>query len=175
MLCVDPALGTGDSNAGYAWVIGGELEEAGEFHYNPKDTADALRLFRRHVKSFGPVDVLVVEELRGSMVHPHLHWVVGVLVEAVQHDHLIKLPIPLWKAEAKLDPDYVKTDEGDARCFATTVLNLAKGVSIWEGAVGRASARPGSSQPRPKTTGPRSGRSKRSSASRRTKKRSKRC
>lgn len=180
VLAVDPALGTGESMPGYAVYIKGVLDESGSLFYDAETATEGLRALRKFVTEIGPVDVLVVEELRGVMVHPHLHWVVGVLVEAVEAQLVLECPIPLWKRLAKEDPHYVKSDEADAKKLGETVVKLAEGsypceVATRSCAGGRPCAKPASSRRPRKTTGPRSVRSKRSSGSRRTKKRSKRC
>jgi len=170
ILSIDPALGTGESMPGYAVYKSSKLDESGSLFYDAETAAEGLRALRKFLCEIGPVDVLVVEELRGNMVHPHLHWVVGVIVEAVEAKLVLECPIALWKRLAKEDPHYSKSDEEDAKKFAETIIKLAEGSYPCEVRSGT----PASSRRRRKTTGRPSKRSKRSSASRRTKKRSKR-
>lgn len=78
--------------------------------------------------------ILVVEELRGGMVNPHLHWAAGTLIAGITRQlrvlRMIELPICYWKAHAAQDPTYtVKTDIADATQIGRTLYALARHLS----------------------------------------------
>jgi hypothetical protein len=129
VLCIDPATGS-TSQPGWALYVGGRCVRSGVLNLPGRaPVADRLRALRTQLQALDPgaLDVLVLEELRGSMVHAHLHWAAGVVAEALHAEVLLEIPIPVWKAVAAADPRYTKGDEADARAFGEALVALARG------------------------------------------------
>lgn len=130
VLCLDPASG-GTSQPGWAYISGGELVASGSLALCKGDITDRLVDLLEKLSyplfKYGSPDLLVIEELRGRMVHPYLHWSAGVTVVAVNAEAVLEIPITCWKAFAAADPNYAKGDEADARAFAHACIGLARG------------------------------------------------
>jgi len=132
MLVVDPSSG-GTSLPGYAIVKAGEVKEVGTIDI-PKGMQPQERLHELQnclLKDFSAVDVLVIELLRGNMVKYTLWWACGATVASIKCAKLIEIPIPAWKAVAKVTDWYPdeKTrgmDDLDAMVMAHTILRLAQ-------------------------------------------------
>ncbi len=138
VLGIDPATGA-TSNPGWALMVAGEIIDSGEIAGLKGSTPERLRqLFERlsgpEFAHLQPVDVLLVEMLRGSMVHVALHWSVGVIVTALPAEIICETPIQVWKCVSRADSTYTKTDANDARCFCTTALLVASGLGPAAGA-----------------------------------------
>jgi hypothetical protein len=132
VLYVDPATGA-TSNPGWALSDNGVLVASGEIAGLKGETPERLTqlyavLHERAALEWGRLDMLVVEQLRGSMVAAQLHWSVGVILAALPAEIVCELPIPVWKSVARADPHYRKGDEADARAFCTAVLAVAASV-----------------------------------------------
>ena len=132
LVVFDPATGA-TSGTGWAEYRGGQLLRSGVI--TPDRTqgiALRLRELQAAVVQLGLTnpDVCVIERLRGSMVHPHLHWAAGVLVAAANPGVCIEIPIPVWRALAATDPTYVKGDEADALAFGASTLRVVNGGAI---------------------------------------------
>ncbi len=127
---IDPASG-GSSQPGWAYSEGGVLLASGVLKIGKDHITNRLVDLYDQLSyplfKYGAPDLLVVEELRGRMVHPFLHWSVGVTVVALTAEAVLEIPITCWKAFAEADADYTKGDEADARAFAHTCLALARG------------------------------------------------
>lgn len=137
VLYVDPATGA-TSNPGWALSDNGVLVDSGEIVGLRGDTPERLqqlykRLSELGTLSWGRLDMLVVEQLRGSMVAAQLHWSVGVILAALPAEIVCELPIPVWKSAARADPDYRKGDEADARAFCAAVVAVASGLQSDDG------------------------------------------
>lgn len=112
MLAIDPASG-GSSQAGWALFKGGVLVNAGVIDVEKGNIGHRLRqTYSALVED--TVDVLAIERLRGSRCHVYLLWSVGVIVAAVEHIHLVEVPVPKWRAYAKATGTWTKSDDQDA-------------------------------------------------------------
>lgn len=130
VLYVDPATGA-SSNPGWALSEAGVLVASGEIAGLHGETPERLaQLFWRlhDDPRFQDLDMLVVEQLRGSMVAAQLHWSVGAILAALPAEVMCEIPIKVWKAVAKTDPTYTKGDEADARAFCAAVVAVASGM-----------------------------------------------
>lgn len=140
VLYIDPASG-GTSQPGWAYTEGGVLIDSGVLQLVKSDIATRLLDLFAQLSypqfKYGAPDLLVIEELRGRMVHPYLHWSAGVSVTAIDAEAVLEIPIVCWKAFAAADPEYTKSDEEDARAFAHTCLALARGERPPERVAGR--------------------------------------
>jgi hypothetical protein len=128
-LCIDPALGRGVSKPAFALFRDGTEQQSGVFRVRLDSTQECLRQLFWTVRDFVEEHldepfVLVIEELRGSMVHCHLHWAAGTIVAAACPTMVVELPICFWKAQAKTDPKYRKGDIADAIQFGKTIMAL---------------------------------------------------
>lgn len=135
VLCIDPALGRGASKPAFALFRDGVLHSSGLFKIRPDSTQECLRQLFWAVRDFveehldAPF-VLVIEELRGKMVHAHLHWAAGTIVAAACPTLVVELPICFWKAYSVTDPKYRKGDIADAIQFGKTILALTSETSV---------------------------------------------
>lgn len=128
---VDPALGRGESVAAAAVFKAGALDQGPEFVHTmaargsvSTDAAtvkllDGAVSLGQHLARIAPHGIiLVIEELRGKMVPPHLHWAAGVIIAGIASQvrvlSLVELPIQIWKAHAATDASYEKGDVADA-------------------------------------------------------------
>ena len=132
LLAIDPSSGGWDpktrtqSTPGYALWEAGKFIESGTIELCRGNACARLAdLYACLTREFPDVDVLVLEKLRGRMVHHVLHWAVGATVAAVPAPILIEVPIVFWKALAKTKPNYVKADDSDAELMGEVVLRLA--------------------------------------------------
>lgn len=140
VIAVDPALGREDSRAAVVVFFQGNI--IAEFTLGARgavSTEAALAalytqvvavMYEVRAKTSGGI-VLVIEELRGGMVNPHLHWAAGTLVAGITNTvrvlRLFELPICYWKAHAAQDPTYTaKTDLADAAQIGHTLYALAR-------------------------------------------------
>lgn len=144
MLCVDPASG-GSSQPGWAYYLGGELQESGVLQLCSGTIQDRLvdlshKLGYSQFKWHAP-ELLVVEELRGRMVHRYLHWSVGVIVSQLDPEALLEIPVAVWKESAKANPDYEKSDEADARAFGEACVTYCRTAGVG-GGMGASSSTP---------------------------------
>lgn len=129
-VCVDPATGA-TSAVGWAEFVAGKFRRGGAIQ-PPKGLGLVARMrwiMERLIElDLVGVDVVILERLRGRMVHPHLHWATGVLLVALAPETYLEIPIQTWKAAVAADPDYAKGDAADARAFGTAAVNLARGL-----------------------------------------------
>jgi hypothetical protein len=135
LLVFDPGTGA-TSGTGWAEYVGGVLQRSGVL------TPPRTPLPKRLAWLMGVVEDLhltyptccVIERLRGSRVHPHLHWASGVLITAAQPEVVLEIPIPIWKSYSAVDPAYQKGDLADALAMGSATLDLANGLGAWGGA-----------------------------------------
>lgn len=126
LLAVDPASGK-SSCPGYAVYEKGQLLESGVIDIPQGDTTERLaNLHECMAREFKGIDVLVIEKLRGRMVHTTLTWAAGVTVAAINAPVLVECPISFWKALAVTRKAYVKADDADAELMGDTVIMLAR-------------------------------------------------
>jgi Holliday junction resolvasome RuvABC endonuclease subunit len=133
LVVFDPATGA-TSGTGWAEYREGKLLRSGVI--TPDRTqgiALRLRELQSEVVRLGLTnpDACVIERLRGSMVHPHLHWAAGVLIAAANPGVCIEIPIPVWRALAAQDPEYTKGDEADALAFGASTLRVVRSLEPW--------------------------------------------
>lgn len=171
VVVVDPSTGA-TSRPGWAIIEGGAIVASGTLPIESGGLVTRLLDLWRQLRDtigVGPT-VLVIEKLRGSMVHASLHWAAGVTVAALEPNHVIEIPICVWKAAASQDATYAKGDEADARAMARACLLLAAGAAPdgsgaeAVGADGADSARPRPASRRPRAdrgATPRAGRVRR--------------
>lgn len=130
LVCIDPASGS-SSGVGWAEYVCGEYTRSGVVAPRRRTDPAAVRLrdIAAQVQALGlaGADLCVVERLRGSKVHPTLHWATGVLVVAVARDKHLEIPISCWKSISEGTEGYVKGDEADAIAMGTAIVMLAKG------------------------------------------------
>ena len=126
LLAIDPASGS-SSMPGYALYEAGQLKERGVIDIARGKSAQVRlsELFECMREDFPKVDVLAVEMLRGRMVSPTLHWATGVIVAATDASVVVEVPIPFWKAIAKVTSDYIKSDDMDAALIGEVLIRLA--------------------------------------------------
>lgn len=131
-LVVDPSSGSKDSMPGYAVIKRGEICANGVIKLNPKQPVqERLRELHAAVKLLVAehnVTVLAVERIRGRMAHVYLTWACGTVVAAggQKIQHVVEVPIPVWKRYAREMWDYTKGDAADAKIMAVTLLRGAK-------------------------------------------------
>lgn len=128
LLAIDPASGS-DSLPGFALFHAGELQTSGTIALNKKASIQQrLAVVYEKVAAISPAapDVLVIELLRGKMVHWNLQRSAGVAIAASRAPVLIECPILVWKALAKTDHKYVKGDQADAEKLGQSVIALAR-------------------------------------------------
>jgi hypothetical protein len=124
LLAIDPASGKA-SMPGYALFQNGQMRERGtiEIDSNLPVQQRLSELYECVRAEFGTgIDLLVVERLRGNMVHPSLHWSTGVVVAACGGPPVLEVPIECWKSLAKVKPGYTKADDQDAELIGETVI-----------------------------------------------------
>lgn len=124
LLAIDPASG-GTSQPGWAAWRNGKLLRSGTIDLPRKALIQERLNALFHTVEQSQPDVLVIERIRGSMAHEHLHWAVGVCVGATCAPVLIEMPVSTWKAHA--GPDHIKSDENDAIAIGNCLLHLASG------------------------------------------------
>lgn len=125
VLAIDPASGA-SSPPGWALFRQGHLVEYGVVTVNPRNNVQQ-RLSQLHnelMQAHPDIDILIMEEIRGSMAHVYLHWACGVIASSFPSADLIELPISFWKA---VIPDgYVKADDTDAAYIGLAAILLAR-------------------------------------------------
>jgi hypothetical protein len=136
MLCVDPATGA-TSDPGWALFEAGVKVASGTVSGLRGETPVRLQqlFWQLHGDArFHPLDILVVEQLRGGMVAAQLHWSTGVIVAALPAEVMCEIPIKVWRAVAKADPTWTKGDEADACAFGAAMVAVASGLDRVDGA-----------------------------------------
>ena len=125
-VAIDPASG-GTSMPGYSVYQATQRVEGGVLQVNSALSPELrlAELYDLMAEAFKDVDLVVIEELKGSMVRPTLHWSVGVAVTAIRKPY-IQVPINYWKALAKETEGYEKADDADADMIGQTVIELAR-------------------------------------------------
>lgn len=127
VVAIDPASGS-TSMPGWALFEAGELVAMGTIKVNPKLPIQGRLNMMFYALSEGvghPIpDVVVMEEIRGSMAHAFLFWACGVIAAAFSESDLIELPISFWKAI--LPEGYEKADDTDAAYIGLAAITLAR-------------------------------------------------
>lgn len=127
VLAIDPASGS-TSMPGWALFEAGELVAMGTIDVNPRLPIQGRLNMMFYALSEGighpPPDVLIIEEIRGSMAHAFLFWACGVIAAAFSQSELLELPISFWKAV--LPEGYTKADDTDAAYIGLAAIQLAK-------------------------------------------------
>jgi len=125
LLSIDPALGT-NSNIGWALFEEGELITSGELTVSSKKIGKKLVEIKDKVSALCELyqpRVMVIEKLRGRILHIHLIWACGAIVaggDTVQK--FFEVDIQSWR---RLIPEgYVKTDQGDAIWIGRAVYHF---------------------------------------------------
>lgn len=123
LLAIDPS----SKSVGWASFMNGDLKQSGTLsvagvaHRRLRDLYDEL------VESFAePPSVLAIEKIRGRGSSHILVWSVGVIQTAVRSPLVVEIPINFWKAIAKVDPEYSKTDENDAVKIGEVLVLMAR-------------------------------------------------
>ena len=125
VLAIDPASGA-SSPPGWALFNKGKLRKYGVITINPKlNVQQRLHQLQQELATaYFDVDVVVLEEIRGSMAHVYLHWACGVTASSFPDAALVELPISFWKA---IVPEgYVKADDTDAAYIGLAAIMIAK-------------------------------------------------
>jgi hypothetical protein len=127
LLVVDPASGA-SSDIGYSLYTNLIFQESGIIKISTGMDPDARvkQIYPCLSKEFKPVDILAIELLRGSMVPYPLWWAVGAIISAIDYKHLVEVPIPVWKAVAKITEGYEKSDVNDAMMMGESLAKLAR-------------------------------------------------
>lgn len=140
LLVVDPSIGSGASQPGYALFRGAELQDYGTLQVGETGSHMVrLRELARCLREdFGgeKIDILVVEDIpparviraRGRVfknhkVHIPLHRAVGAILATVQADEMLLVPPQTWHQYVDEDR-YVKSDATDAVAMGFTVLQM---------------------------------------------------
>jgi hypothetical protein len=127
ILAIDPASGS-TSHPGWALFERGELIGTGSVQLDSKLPIQGRlnALFKLVSEGIGqpPPDVLIMEEIRGSMAHAFLFWACGVIAAACGKSELIEEPVSFWSAV--VPNGYVKSDETDAVYIGLTAILIAK-------------------------------------------------
>jgi len=140
LIAVDPALGREDSRAAVVVFHRGEVVAQWALGARGAVTTEAalaglltqIQAVAQGVAEIYPGGILLaIEELRGGVVNPHLHWAAGTLIAGIASTirvlRMIELPICYWKAHAAQDPSYTaKTDIADATQIGRTVYALCR-------------------------------------------------
>lgn len=123
ILAIDPA----SKSLGYAVTKKGKVVDQGTIQLDARAPInERLKDIVRILQKDGEYSILAVEMIRGRMAHVYLTWSVGAVIGSAKAPVLIEIPIPAWKALAKIDPDYTKSDDADAAKLAETLIALAK-------------------------------------------------
>lgn len=120
MLAIDP----GSNTLGWALFDKGHFVRSGKISARGKDLAHTrlLHIIDELVDIAGVMhDVVCVEKL--FRYNASLVWSVGAVIAATRPEVLIEVPIRLW--QARLDENYVKSDERDAIEIGKTLIEYA--------------------------------------------------
>jgi len=133
LLAIDPSSG-GTSKPGYAIFKAGKLFRAGEISTIPGKAQIGVRL--QHVYDEidkllpTPPDLLAIEMIRGKIAHEYLMFSVGASMAAGRAPETIEVPTNMWKALAKVTPDYTKANDMDSimigKCLIEYCLSKEK-------------------------------------------------
>lgn len=126
VLAIDPSSGA-SSPIGYAVFDKGVLVDNATISIRGKLPIHKRLpiIYDELSKTFGTPDVLIIEEIHGSISSNQLQYAVGVTIAATRPPEHITLPLNIWKALGKADPTYTKEDANDARMIGQSVIMLA--------------------------------------------------
>lgn len=130
VLAIDPSSGAWSqrykeqSHPGWARFHAGVLVASGVVPMDGKkqNIFQRLRALYDALLAEKP-DVLVVEQIRGTMAHQYLKWSVGVIIASVRASYTIEMPIATWRAYA--GKGHKKSDEADAVQIGLTLISIA--------------------------------------------------
>lgn len=127
VLAIDPATGR-YSNAGYALFKKGEMVENGVIPTSQaKGIIDSLNQLHDWIKrKTRNVDLIVIEDLKGPKIAKQLHWSTGAILSGSRCRKFVEIHLHIWKALAKVTPDYYKSDENDAKMIGMSSILLAR-------------------------------------------------
>ena len=128
VLAIDPSSGSDESMPGFAVFKQGELVMSGTIKLPHIELHGRLYALYDKIQALlgSPPDLLVVEDIAGQ-IHKYLHYAVGVSIAAARSPLSLRIGLPVWKAVAKADPKYVKSDVNDAIKMGEAVVLLARG------------------------------------------------
>ena len=137
LIALDPSSGSKGSMPGYAIFEAGLLVFSGEIKLPyQRPVYERLQLLHKAVLALTPEppDVFVIEEIKGqNFGSRYLNWSVGTAISAARTPTIIECPINLWKALAKVTPDYVKGDAEDAVMIGRSVILRTQGLTEKKG------------------------------------------
>lgn len=114
---------------GFAVFKQGRLSLSGELDIpSSKPIHERLRILYDKAAALTPEppDLLLIEEIKGTMAHEFLKWAVGVTMAAVRAPIYLGVPINCWKSVAQVTPGYSKGNAADAVIIGDTVIMLAE-------------------------------------------------
>lgn len=121
VLAIDPS----SKSCGWARYVAGEYVASGTIIAPAKLPINKrLGYLYNYLPDIRP-EIVVVEQIRGSMSHEFLKYAVGTILTKYSEVQLEFCPIPVWKALAK-KIGMKKSDENDARMMAESLILLAK-------------------------------------------------
>jgi hypothetical protein len=121
VLAIDPAsrsLGFATFSSGVLQEKGTLLSKKGDINLRLQDLATQLQLKCKNV------DLLAVEQIRGSHAHDYLKWSIGMAVSNVRAPRFVEVPIQFWKKV--VGADYEKNDENDAEMIGKVLVIIAE-------------------------------------------------
>lgn len=121
VLVVDPAsrsLGFAIFSAGVLQEKGTLTSKKGDINLRLQDLAVQLQLKCKNI------DLLAVEQIRGSHAHDYLKWSIGMAVSNVRAPNFVEVPIHFWKKV--IGEDYEKTDANDAETMGKVLIIIAE-------------------------------------------------
>lgn len=129
ILAIDPSSG-GTSKPGYAIFKAGELISAGEISNIPSKAQIGVRLQAVYDEIYALTaeapDLLAIEMIRGKIAHEYLMFSVGASIAAGRAPETIEVPTNVWKALAKVTPDYSKDNDADARMIGQCLIEYCR-------------------------------------------------
>lgn len=129
ILSIDPSSG-GTSKPGYAIFKAGKLMAAGEIDNIPSKAPIGTRLHRVYDEIYkltpDAPDLLAIEMIRGKIAHEYLMFSVGASIAAGRALETIEVPTNVWKALAKVTPDYTKDNSWDAQMIGKCLIEFCK-------------------------------------------------
>jgi hypothetical protein len=121
VLVIDPAsrsLGFATFSAGVLQEKGTLISKKGDINLRLQDLATQLQVKCKNV------DLLAVEQIRGSHAHDYLKWSIGMAVSNVRAPNFVEVPIHFWKKV--VGEDYEKNDANDAETMGKVLIIIAE-------------------------------------------------
>lgn len=135
VIAIDPSIGSNSSMPGYAVYVAGELQDAGVFEIDARQSVPTrlqrlAYLLRKLYAEWIP-DVLVYEDIPPTRfgggnagAHSSLLKAVGVVLSVSGPDHFVGIQPRSWKQIAR--SSYVKGDQEDAEEMGWVIIEEAK-------------------------------------------------